>query len=348
MWTQPNSPIREATSEALSPLGSVRFIRFEWPGMTLRQFNNSHRIRRDASEQLKDFLASINRDFPGVPTFIVSHSHGGNVAFAAVRGAVNQSMASGVATIATPFFKYRSRNADQFLSSTLEIGMFSTLSMISIVLAGGISDSLLAWHVMLPLNLCEFGLVYWVSTKIRLRPRLRCLAMRIRREHRSLATPRLTETPKFVAYSQNDEALSWLKFGAALAILPASIGSLMMILGYYTAVVGGAFLWGLGLFLFLLQVPFARLTRALPLFFGGESLLFNMLGHVSVTSVPPGLGENRLDEEHEYRSVTFLAHSLYESTELHEGLSKWILRVIESHSVVLPTQTPEGTVPQAP
>ena len=328
-WTQPDSRLRDATSEALSPLGAVRFFRFEWPGTTLRQFNNSHRIRRAASEQLKEFLVSISQRFSGVPTFIVSHSHGGNVAFSALRGAVNQQMASGVATIATPFIQYRSRSVDQFLASMLEIGTFLTVSMTSIVVAGGISHSLLTWPVMLPLQMFELAIVYWVSTRIRLRPRLRRLAMRIRREHRLVATPRLTDIPKFVAYSHDDEALLWLKIGVAVASLPALVGGLMMIVGYYGALLGGASLWLLGLFLFLVQVPFSRLTRALPLFFGGESLLFNMLGHVSVTPAPPSLGENSLDEKHEYPAVTLVAHSLYESKQLQEDLSKWILGVIE-------------------
>jgi len=100
-WVQPDSFIAEALA-SLEPSG-VRLYKFLWSGA------NTHDGRVNAAQALSEQLAVLGAENSGTRFLLVGHSHGGNVAMAAI-GGVPASQREGVVCLATPFFHVRPRN----------------------------------------------------------------------------------------------------------------------------------------------------------------------------------------------------------------------------------------------
>jgi hypothetical protein len=104
-WTKEGSKLRNVVIQALGV--DAKFSAFEWSG------ENSHAARIKAGEELGKLLKiSINK-FPGSAQFIISHSHGGNVALYALKDPAFDGKISGIVTLATPFISLRRRNVGE-------------------------------------------------------------------------------------------------------------------------------------------------------------------------------------------------------------------------------------------
>jgi hypothetical protein len=119
-WTRPRLKFVKALERALAKRGAtdVQFDRFLWSG------GNTFAARKRAQDKLACHIRGIAAKHPDVPHYIVSHSHGGNVALAALRDLMEHGgdvPVQGVACLGTPFL-IRARRDDPPLEQLLALG----------------------------------------------------------------------------------------------------------------------------------------------------------------------------------------------------------------------------------
>src|SRR5262245_43471765 len=95
-WTANTSLLCRHLVERLP--GGVRIETFSWSGA------NSHRDRLAAGAELKSQLENQLRAYPEASHFVISHSHGGNVALYAMRNAGLDGRLQAIVCLNTPFF----------------------------------------------------------------------------------------------------------------------------------------------------------------------------------------------------------------------------------------------------
>ena len=86
----------------------THLVRFQWTG------GNTHGARHRAAAQLRSFLAESIHLYPRAHHFIVSHSHGGNVALYALQGLRGGDAVTGIVAMGTPFIDCEVRDFDLF------------------------------------------------------------------------------------------------------------------------------------------------------------------------------------------------------------------------------------------
>jgi pimeloyl-ACP methyl ester carboxylesterase len=99
-WPNPDSRFCSWLGEELQRGGAtdIRIEDHRWSGA------NSDADRVAGSEALRTRLARIRREHPGHATFLIGHSHGGNVALHALNHSPeDRASVAGVVTLATPF-----------------------------------------------------------------------------------------------------------------------------------------------------------------------------------------------------------------------------------------------------
>jgi hypothetical protein len=102
-WTWSGSPLRRKV-EAVVGEGRVRFESFAWSG------HNRIFARRDAALRLRGELDRSLEHWPGVPHYLIAHSHGGNIALSALESASMADRIAGVICLSTPFLQARTRD----------------------------------------------------------------------------------------------------------------------------------------------------------------------------------------------------------------------------------------------
>jgi hypothetical protein len=131
-WIHPDSPLAQTISHSLGD--NVHIEPFNWSG------DNSHTARETAGIALADKIRNCNRGNPGLPQYIVAHSHGGNVAAYALSDSDTRANVSGVACLGTPFIKARTRDlagSRHLMQSILAASMLMVLLlMVGIVSQG--------------------------------------------------------------------------------------------------------------------------------------------------------------------------------------------------------------------
>ncbi len=113
-WTMPDSnfsrmlrtSILEAYRITGCPSPTIVVSRVRWSGW------NGLRARRNASHRLSEKLAEDVKQYPDSRHFVVSHSHGGNIAMYALRDPELASRISGIVCMATPFLRVHLRDSD--------------------------------------------------------------------------------------------------------------------------------------------------------------------------------------------------------------------------------------------
>lgn len=123
-WTQDKSPFVSCLKTHLQPV-KIEFRRFCWSG------SNTHTHRLRAAEKLRGQLSQSLRDAPGLPHFIVGHSHGGSIACYALRDHDLRKAISGVICLGTPFL-HMQRNVlprSLLVVSLLWLGICSTIAV---------------------------------------------------------------------------------------------------------------------------------------------------------------------------------------------------------------------------
>jgi len=101
-WIQPDSPLARTVVSSLGD--NVNVEPFTWTG------NNSHTARESAGTELAKKIRDFSQNSPGVPQYIIAHSHGGNVAAYALSDSEVSANIAGVACLGTPFIKARARD----------------------------------------------------------------------------------------------------------------------------------------------------------------------------------------------------------------------------------------------
>lgn len=107
-WTKEDSVLRRNLEKELND--DVKFFAFEWSG------RNSQKERLRAGVALKRQLLKSLEEQPYAAHFIISHSHGGNIAMIATRAKPVASKLIGLVCLATPFLAFRSRRFSLMLS----------------------------------------------------------------------------------------------------------------------------------------------------------------------------------------------------------------------------------------
>lgn len=123
-WTREGSPLRTEIEQRLAQSGAgvVHFHVFQWPGSLLPCLNNSDRHRMDAGTKLRAELNRLVSQHPNSQHYIVTHSHGGNVALYALReDDVLATRIDGIAFLATPFLQGSARNPTKTVKSLAEL-----------------------------------------------------------------------------------------------------------------------------------------------------------------------------------------------------------------------------------
>ena len=109
-WTRESSPLRRRLLEELGP--DVQFQTFRWSGM------NWPSARYRAARRLREQFRATAERHPACGHYVVAHSHGGNVAFYALRDAAAEASATpvptGVVCLSTPFIAAQPRAVTLF------------------------------------------------------------------------------------------------------------------------------------------------------------------------------------------------------------------------------------------
>jgi len=238
--------LRERFGEA------VRFRAFNWSG------SNSHSARRAGAKALREDQEEVARTCPGLPRFVVAHSHGGNVALYALGDAPSQPDLAGIVTIGTPFIASEARSLGAGMG-LLRLGLpFMTL-LLGVLLLGGIAavaslalGTLLsgtAW-TLAALVFSVYGIAMVINVAFmvfRNMPRLE--ASLAARQEALLAELRLPAppVPMLCIHVSGDEAGLWLGLTRFLAEIPYAlwrratlIGGLVVLgVSTYVAMLGG-------------------------------------------------------------------------------------------------------------
>lgn len=101
-WCEENSDVCKLCREALGD--RTVFVPFPWSGA------NSPAARLDASEKLVEHLAQIRKEHPSSPVFLITHSHGGNVAMYSMKNEDSRKQVAGLVCFSTPFLHVNVRN----------------------------------------------------------------------------------------------------------------------------------------------------------------------------------------------------------------------------------------------
>lgn len=101
-WTLPSSRLCRSILDTMH--GPVRFEQFLWSGW------NAVTSRRRGVERLTSHLAASLARWPNARHFVIGHSHGGNIAFQAMRDEAVESRIAGIVCLSTPFLCAAPRN----------------------------------------------------------------------------------------------------------------------------------------------------------------------------------------------------------------------------------------------
>ncbi len=110
LWFEKGSEFRNAIEGP-----EIECKEFKWSGA------NSVRARAKWAAQLRELLLKTRKEAPDVVQLVIAHSHGGNVAVQALSGPEGQGLADGVVTLGTPFLHVRSRMAEAFEATAMEL-----------------------------------------------------------------------------------------------------------------------------------------------------------------------------------------------------------------------------------
>ncbi len=100
-WVEPDSKLGQALTQRFG--ASVAVVPFRWDG------RNNPSARAQAKDKLREHLHCMAQKYKLAQHYIIAHSHGGNVAFYALRDKSLRDSIAGVACLATPFLVSRPR-----------------------------------------------------------------------------------------------------------------------------------------------------------------------------------------------------------------------------------------------
>lgn len=354
-WTQEGSELFRRLEQQLD--GETIRRRITWRGFLGGCLNNGHGYRLEGGARLAEALKASFREHPDAEHWVIAHSHGGNVAFYALRDPQVASRLDGIVTLATPFIRCQGRDHS---ASTIKLWLFLLLSIgfvtlplllgaLALYVLGLEGDKALLFAVLGALAFMVPLFVLWLRKE-------RIPAWFSRRQERTierLALPTPTRQRVLSLSIRRDEAGGGLKAMYAIAAWPHWLWDgliyvpLLLVVfllaltlgdsflssmsgktgfarlgGAFQAALGWGILIGFGHLLVMTFLP--RLTRALGLGFGQESLVDNLVVDIRSELTPedfPGLSHRQFST----LSGGFLAHSrLYQSEEVVPHIARFI------------------------
>lgn len=226
-WCEDGSEVRESCKEVLGE--DVVFHPFVWSG------RNSPTARTSAAEQLLRTLQQLDKDFPAAKKFIVSHSHGGNIAMYAMRDCADILEIDGLACFSTPFLHVRPRNYRGNWFSVEWAGRFAAMilsmymAVFTVVLATALYDivttrqfpeSIQGWAMLL-LWLLYYALLKNSAASMKTR------ADRFLDENE---LPNYLRFPVFLVRDTADEASNSLSASQFLSFITSKLYSLVVLI----------------------------------------------------------------------------------------------------------------------
>jgi hypothetical protein len=164
-WTKESSSFSEQLKRDLG--WRVKIESFGWSGKNSvsARWEAAQNFRRHLEEKLND------KEYVGAKHIIVSHSHGGNVAFWALANEALASRVAGVVTLATPFLSATLRPEEDELidlGTAIFVGVFVCLAVLCFGFYGG--QGMAVWPFAVGAGLASIGLLWigaWMTDKMK-------------------------------------------------------------------------------------------------------------------------------------------------------------------------------------
>ena len=225
-WIQDDSKLCRTLKQNLGP--NIKFKRFYWSG------KNTHSARSKAVDDLKDQLKSQIEEHPESKHYVISHSHGGNIAFRAAGHASLTDRITGVVCMSTPFLSVSNRDFGtesplQHLAGLILIPFFLFLFFTDQINLSDNTNGLFRGVLVVGIGILIFALMaslLYSSNKI---------AGRIKED---LKFPRLSPDKVLIIRSVADEASAVL--AVTQLICQLSIRIYLKSYGYYQYIVSFA------------------------------------------------------------------------------------------------------------
>lgn len=211
----------------------VIFRAFNWTG------SNSHTARIRAGQELAEDQAEVAQQYAGSPRFLLAHSHGGNVAYYALRSMPDNVRPTGIVTMGTPYIHCRQRDIattrrlGPWILAFIAVSLLMPLAGILLYLLLGAMNIVIKgfWpgfevpEVWLAIALIVIGLnsiriPVWAYRKY---SSLERWAARKQCEVLARLSLPLGEVPCMYVHVDGDEARFWLKNLAWLSNIPAQL-----------------------------------------------------------------------------------------------------------------------------
>jgi hypothetical protein len=350
-WFDEGSSFR---TEIEARLGNrVRFEVFNWSG------RNSMRARAEAAEGLRTRLQAVQASSPKSGQLIVAHSHGGNVALAAITRLQSQTSLLGVAAMATPFLYLEERPF-----TAHERGVFHSLG-VTMLFALMIPFAWLSWSVWRMPN--AFGAFFTVfaatclwclplaTWKLSILPRMNHL---LENTLSDALVPDVGEIPFLILRCPGDEASLALGLARTFAVANSFVWKILAVLhtktftsfAYFAiawivlaglALITGTIehsrpwvpafiLWPVALWLlaipggFIFSVLFSTTSGFLLLPFGAELWALAFKLKVRADARPPVAHCTQISVNPSAHRLRSFRHSVYEVAATREKLAEWI------------------------
>jgi hypothetical protein len=158
LWTQDGSLLRRTLTNTLGD--DVTFRAFLWSG------DNSFAARADAAKELRALLDREVGSRPNDKHAVIAHSHGGNVALAAIEAATAGRQIDAVICLATPFVTARRRNFGEHSNIVLGLAKVLGCVMVGATLAASLTKALGAgdqgyWGIVALVLMAIGGFAAW-------------------------------------------------------------------------------------------------------------------------------------------------------------------------------------------
>lgn len=354
-WTQEHSEFYRVLQQQLG--GQTIHRRITWYGFLGSGANNGHDYRIAGGTTLAEALRASFCEFPDAEHWVIAHSHGGNVAFYALRDREVACRLDGIVTMATPFIQCKPRT---YSDSVIKLWAFlpMPLSLLPLLV---LSDTLAHYVFGVSGKTADFLTLTGTLIGETLLFILYCnseqlpatLSARQKATIEKLTLPTPTRQRVLCLSILGDEARGLLKGMYMIAAWPHWLWDgliymlLMLVIFVLALIFGDAFLssmsgitglarlkgalgaalgWGMliGYVNLLVMAILPKLTRALGIGFGQESLVDNLLVDIRSEVIPgdvPGLIHKQFPKV----PGSSLMHShLYQDSKVISVIAKFI------------------------
>ena len=354
-WTQEHSEFYRALQQQLG--GQTVHRRIVWRGFLGSCANNGHDYRIAGGATLAEALRASFREFPDAEHWVIAHSHGGNVAFYALRDQEVARRLDGIVSMATPFIHCKRRTYSEsviklwpfvllVVSTVLLVPLFSALSTYVLGLSGNtttifvVVGSLLCLIPVITLYFRRKHLPAKLSARqnatseklilpVPTRQRVLCLSI-LGDEARGLlkgmymiaAWPHWLWNELIYVPFMLVIFVSALIFGDTFLSSMSGKTRLARLRGAFDAALGWGMLIGYAHLFVMALLP--KLTRALGIGFGQESLVDNLLVDIRSEDIPGGVS-GLIHKQFPIVPGSSLMHSrLYQNPEVISDIARFI------------------------